>query len=64
MIRCLITGQLFGDPQARTSQAGKAFTTAKVRADGKDGKVSAGGPPALSRITGHSRRAISLGIGV
>lgn len=39
MIRCLITGQLFGDPQARTSQVGKAFTTAKVRADSKDGNA-------------------------
>ena len=39
MIRALLTGQLYGDPQARTSQAGKPFTTAKVRADGKDGAV-------------------------
>ena len=37
--RGLFTGQLYGDPQARTSQAGKSFTTAKVRADGKDGAV-------------------------
>ena len=37
--RALITGTLYGDPQARTSQAGKPFTTAKVRADGKDGAV-------------------------
>ena len=37
--RILLTGQLYGDPQARTSQAGKPFTTAKVRADGKDGAV-------------------------
>ncbi len=39
MIRALITGTLYGDPQARTSQAGKSFTTAKVKADGKDGAV-------------------------
>ena len=39
MIRALLTGQLYGPPQARTSQAGKPFTTAKVRADGKDGKA-------------------------
>ncbi len=39
MIRALLTGQLYGDPQARTSQAGKSFTTAKIRADGKDGAV-------------------------
>lgn len=37
MIRALITGTLYGEPQARTSQAGKPFTTAKVKADGKDG---------------------------
>ena len=39
MIRALITGTLYGDPQARTSQAGKSFATAKIRADGKDGAV-------------------------
>ncbi len=39
MIRALITGTLYGDPQARTSQAGKSFTTAKVKADGKDGSA-------------------------
>ena len=39
MIRALLTGQLYGDPQARTSQAGKTFATAKVRADGKDGST-------------------------
>lgn len=37
MIRALVTGQLFGEPQRRTSQAGKEFTTGKVRVDGKDG---------------------------
>ena len=37
MIRALLTGNLYGDPQARTSQSGKSFATAKVRADGKDG---------------------------
>ncbi len=37
MIRALITGSLYGDPQARTSQAGKQYVTAKIRADGKDG---------------------------
>jgi single-stranded DNA-binding protein len=37
MIRALITGSLYGDPTARTSQAGKQFVTAKIRADGKDG---------------------------
>lgn len=38
MIRALITGSLYGPPQARTSQAGKPFTTAKLRADGKNGE--------------------------
>jgi single-strand DNA-binding protein len=37
MIRALITGTLYGDPQARTSQKGSVYATAKVRADGKDG---------------------------
>lgn len=37
MIRALVTGTLYGDPQARTSQSGKSFTTAKLKADGKDG---------------------------
>ena len=38
MIRALITGTLYGTPQARTSQAGKQYVTAKVRADGKNGE--------------------------
>lgn len=38
MIRALITGSLYGAPQARTSQAGKQFVTAKIRADGKNGE--------------------------
>ena len=37
MIRCLVTGRLHDMPQARTSQSGNPFTTAKLRADGKDG---------------------------
>ncbi len=37
MIRCLCTGTLYGAPQSRTSASGKPFTTAKLRADGKDG---------------------------
>ena len=37
MIRALITGKLYGSPQSRTSAAGKAYTTAKLKADGKDG---------------------------
>jgi single-stranded DNA-binding protein len=37
MIRALITGNRYGDPTTRTSPAGKLFTTAKVKADGKDG---------------------------
>lgn len=38
MIRALITGNLYGDPQARTSQAGKPFVTAKLKADSKNGE--------------------------
>ncbi|MBZ4192715.1 MAG: single-stranded DNA-binding protein [Candidatus Contendobacter sp.] len=37
--RILITGQIYGDPQARTSKSGSQFATAKVKADGKDGAV-------------------------
>lgn len=37
VIRALVTGTLYDKPQARTSASGKPFTTAKLRADGKDG---------------------------
>lgn len=37
MIRALVSGTLHGDPQARESTNGNPFTTAKLRADGKDG---------------------------
>ena len=37
MIRCLVTGSLYGNPTVKTSQSGKTFTTAKLKADGKDG---------------------------
>ncbi len=37
MIRFLLTGNLHGDPQARTSKTGKPFTTAKLKADSPDG---------------------------
>ena len=37
MIRALLTGVLHGDPQARTSQSGKSFTTGKLKADAADG---------------------------
>ena len=37
MIRALLTGVLYAEPQARTSQAGKKYATAKVRADAKEG---------------------------
>lgn len=40
MIRVLATGTLYAAPQARTSAAGKPFTTAKLRADGKDGAIT------------------------
>ena len=39
MIRALLTGILYGEPQARTSKSGSQFATAKVKADGKDGAV-------------------------
>ena len=37
MIRALITGTLYGSPEQRTAKSGSLFTTAKLRADGKDG---------------------------
>ena len=37
MIRALITGTIYGEPQARTSQAGKKYATAKVKADSGKG---------------------------
>jgi single-stranded DNA-binding protein len=39
MIRALLTGTLYGEPQARTSKSGTTFATAKIRADAKDGSV-------------------------
>lgn len=40
MIRVLLTGALHSDPQARTSQTGKPFTTGKLKADaGENGPV-------------------------
>ncbi len=39
MIRTLLTGTLYGEPQARQSKTGSTFATAKVRADGKDDTV-------------------------
>ena len=37
MMRALITGTVYGEPQARTSQAGKKYATAKVKADSGKG---------------------------
>jgi len=37
MIRCLVSGTLHADPQARTSANGNAFTLCKVKADDKNG---------------------------
>lgn len=65
MIRALLTGILYGDPQARTSQAGKSFTTAKVKADGKDGSslwisVVAFGDLAERLLTMKANNAVAL----
>ena len=46
MIRALITGTIYGEPQARTSQAGKQYATAKVKADSGKGE---GGAVMLAR---------------
>lgn len=37
MIRCLVSGTLHGEPQARTSSNGNTFALAKVKADDKNG---------------------------
>lgn len=37
MIRCLVSGTLHADPQARASANGNAFTLCKVKADDKNG---------------------------
>ena len=37
MIRAMVSGTLYGVPQARTAASGKQYATAKLRADGKDG---------------------------
>ena len=63
--RALITGNLYGDPQARTSQAGKSFVTAKIRADGKDGSplwisVVAFGDLADRLLTMRANNAVAL----
>ena len=40
MIRVMVSGVLYGRPQARTAASGKGFATAKVRGDGKDGTTT------------------------
>jgi single-stranded DNA-binding protein len=37
MIRALVSGSLYGEPQIKVAKSGNNFTTAKLRADGKDG---------------------------
>ena len=39
MIRALLTGTLHNAPQARTGASGKPYTTAKLKAVGKDGST-------------------------
>ena len=40
MIRAMVSGTLHGDPQTRTSQSGKPYCTAKLRADTGDGNTT------------------------
>ncbi|HRX72264.1 MAG: single-stranded DNA-binding protein [Candidatus Competibacteraceae bacterium] len=40
MIRALVTGTLHNDPQARTSQNGKPFTTGKLKADASENGIA------------------------
>lgn len=65
MIRALVTGSLYGDPEQRTSASGKTFTTAKLRADGKDGasvwcSLIAFGEQAERLATLKARQALSV----
>lgn len=65
MIRALVTGSLYGAPLARTSQAGKRYATAKVRADGKDGSsvwcsIIAFGEQAERLLTLSANAAVSV----
>lgn len=39
MIRALVSGKLYGQPQQRTSQSGKQYTTCKLMAEGKNGST-------------------------
>lgn len=38
MIRAMVSGVLYGAPQARVAASGKGFATGKVRGDGKNGE--------------------------
>ena len=40
MMRVLLIGTLYGEPQARTGQSGKPYTTGKLRADAGDGETT------------------------
>lgn len=67
MIRALITGTIYGEPQARTSQAGKKYATAKVKADSGKGdggvvwcSVIAFGEPAARLMTLANGAALSI----
>ena len=39
MIRALVVGKIYGTPQVRTSATGNTFTTAKLKATGKDNET-------------------------
>ena len=60
MIRALVTGSLYGPPQARTSQAGKPYVTAKVRADGKHAAESGMDLKAYAERSGKVRQTLGF----
>jgi single-stranded DNA-binding protein len=65
MIRALLTGILYGEPQARISKSGSTFATAKIRADGKDGaslwiSIVAFNELAERLLTLHGNNAVAL----
>ena len=39
MIRALVTGTIYGDPQTRNGKSGQPFTTAKIKVDTTEGAI-------------------------
>lgn len=61
MIRALVSGTLHLQPDARASASGKPFTTARLRADGKDGATVWVQPDSCRRTGGTAGGAFGIG---